>query len=60
VQGCGLAYLATGVYGVELWHFYVFPGWNVAYVVKWILILGFFGSLPTGAWNLYEFYTSDT
>ena len=56
IQSCGAAYLLTAFYGVQLWQFYVFPGWTVAYVVKWLLILGFFGSVPVSLWNIYDHY----
>lgn len=54
--GCGLAYIATGVFGIELWHFYVFPGWNFSMALKWTLILGFFGAIPMSLYNIYEHF----
>ncbi len=57
LQGCSAAYVATGVFGVELWHFYVYPGWSFAYVLKYLLIVAFFGGIPTSLWNIYDYYS---
>ena len=60
LQGCALAYLMTYVYGVELWHFSVPPGIKSAAVVRWLLIGGFFGSIPMTLWNIYDHYNAET
>jgi len=56
LQGCGGAYIATGIFGVQLWHFYVLPDWTFAMVLKWVLIVGFLGSIPTSLYNIYQHY----
>ena len=38
----------------------MFPGWTVADVVKWLLILGFFGSIPISLWNIYDHYRKNS
>lgn len=55
-QGCGAGYLLTACYGVEFWHFHMFLDWTVANVVKWLLIIGFFGSIPVSLWNISDHY----
>lgn len=58
IQGCAAGYIIIGIFGVEFWHFYAFPGWTVTFVLKWVLIGGFFGSIPNTLWNIYEHYTT--
>lgn len=55
-QGCSGGYIVTGIFGVELWHFYCFEGWTFAMVLKWVMILGFLGSIPMSLYNIYEHY----
>lgn len=54
--GCGAAYIATGVFGVQLWHFYLFPGWTFCMGMRWILMLGFVFSIPMTLYNIYQYH----
>lgn len=56
-QGMALAYLLTSLYGEELWHFYTLPGLTAAQTFRWMLILGFVGSIPLSLWNIYDHYS---
>ena len=52
-QGISVAYLVTFFGGVEFWHFNVFAGLSCAQTMRWVLIMGFIGSVPTSLWNIY-------
>eukprot|EP00731_Ephydatia_muelleri_P031689 Em0023g196a len=51
--GVSAAYLVTFFGGVEFWHFNVFAGFSCAQTMRWVLIVGFIGSIPTSLWNIY-------
>ena len=38
IQGGALFYLVTGIFGVEVWHFNLLPGWSCAYTFKNIVL----------------------
>lgn len=46
----------TYIYGIELWHFYVFRDVTCKDVLKWALIGGFLGSIPVSLSNIYVHY----